>query len=62
MVNKINDHMCSLIPEEEHHFFSCDTVCQASQASDAHAYIEPAATDSRSPCPALNALANHGYV
>ena len=35
MVNQINDHMCGLIPEEEHHFFSCDTVCQASQASDA---------------------------
>ena len=27
-----------------------------------HEYIPATATDSRSPCPALNALANHGYL
>ncbi|KAH9941300.1 Cloroperoxidase [Epithele typhae] len=27
-----------------------------------HSYIPPRPTDSRSPCPALNALANHGYI
>jgi Peroxidase, family 2 len=26
------------------------------------AYSPPGATDSRSPCPALNALANHNYL
>ncbi|KAI0698205.1 hypothetical protein C8T65DRAFT_661060 [Cerioporus squamosus] len=29
---------------------------------DTHSYIAPDASDSRSPCPALNALANHGYL
>jgi hypothetical protein len=27
-----------------------------------HAYIAPKATDSRAPCPALNTMANHGYM
>ena len=27
-----------------------------------HDFIAPQSTDSRSPCPALNALANHGYL
>ncbi|KAF7793685.1 hypothetical protein EIP86_004800 [Pleurotus ostreatoroseus] len=30
--------------------------------SDPHVYASPSGTDSRSPCPALNALANHGYL
>ncbi|KIJ50398.1 hypothetical protein M422DRAFT_98529, partial [Sphaerobolus stellatus SS14] len=29
---------------------------------DVHSYHAPAAGDSRSPCPALNALSNHGYL
>ncbi|TFK92171.1 hypothetical protein K466DRAFT_659515 [Polyporus arcularius HHB13444] len=29
---------------------------------DTHCYVAPDASDSRSPCPALNALANHGYL
>lgn len=28
----------------------------------AHMYIAPGPADVRSPCPALNALANHGYL
>lgn len=31
-------------------------------ASSIHQYIPPKPSDSRSPCPALNALANHGYL
>ena len=27
-----------------------------------HPYVAPKAGDSRSPCPAMNALANHGYL
>jgi len=27
-----------------------------------HRFVQPTASDSRSPCPALNALANHGYL
>ncbi len=30
--------------------------------SGAHAFIAPGPTDYRGPCPALNALANHGYI
>ncbi|KAJ3552096.1 heme-thiolate peroxidase [Phlebia brevispora] len=30
--------------------------------SDPHAFQSPSRTDCRSPCPALNALANHGYL
>ena len=30
--------------------------------SNAHAFIAPGASDLRGPCPALNALANHGYI
>ena len=28
----------------------------------AHAFIAPGPNDLRGPCPALNALANHGYI
>ncbi|KAJ3111275.1 hypothetical protein HK100_002741 [Physocladia obscura] len=34
----------------------------AISADSSHAYVPPQATDSRSPCPALNILANHGYL
>lgn len=30
--------------------------------SGAHAFIAPGASDLRGPCPALNAIANHGYI
>ncbi|MCJ1263364.1 hypothetical protein MMC22_003234 [Lobaria immixta] len=30
--------------------------------SGAHSFIAPTASDLRGPCPALNALANHGYI
>ncbi|RPD63367.1 hypothetical protein L227DRAFT_387121 [Lentinus tigrinus ALCF2SS1-6] len=33
-----------------------------SSLDNTHSYIAPDASDSRSPCPALNALANHGYL
>ncbi|KAI0959155.1 hypothetical protein AcW1_004071 [Taiwanofungus camphoratus] len=42
-----------------------DGVCpfiSASSSSDPHAYCPPQRGDSRSPCPALNSLANHGYL
>lgn len=31
-------------------------------SSNAHEYRAPTKGDSRSPCPALNTLANHGYL
>jgi hypothetical protein len=31
-------------------------------AHDKHQFIAPGPDDSRSPCPALNVLANHGYL
>jgi hypothetical protein len=31
-------------------------------ATSNHSYIPPSASDSRSPCPALNALANHSIL
>jgi hypothetical protein len=34
----------------------------STMASSSYEYIPATATDSRSPCPALNALANHGYL
>ena len=30
--------------------------------SGAHSFIAPTASDLRGPCPAMNALANHGYI
>ncbi|KAJ6531461.1 Cloroperoxidase [Mycena vulgaris] len=33
-----------------------------SQSWEKHQWIAPKATDARSPCPALNTLANHGYL
>ena len=30
--------------------------------STSHSFIPPGPSDLRSPCPALNALANHGYM
>ncbi len=37
-------------------------TAQHIDVSNAHAFIAPGATDLRGPCPALNALANHGYI
>ena len=34
----------------------------APAVTDPHSYTPPSVTDCRSPCPALNALANHGYL
>ena len=28
-VNEINDHMCGLLPGEEHEFLSCDSICKS---------------------------------
>lgn len=41
------------------------TVCAASPIASPAAlkpYVKPKSTDSRSPCPMLNTLANHGYL
>lgn len=39
-----------------------DPTAQHIDVSNAHAFIAPGASDLRGPCPALNALANHGYI
>ena len=39
-----------------------DPVAQHIDVSNAHAFIAPGASDLRGPCPAMNALANHGYI
>lgn len=39
-----------------------DSTAQHIDVSGAHAFIGPGSSDLRGPCPALNALANHGYI
>ena len=39
-----------------------DPVAQHIDVSNAHAFIAPGASDLRGPCPAMNSLANHGYI
>lgn len=39
-----------------------EPAAQPIDVSNAHAFIAPGATDLRGPCPAMNALANHGYI
>ena len=39
-----------------------DPTAQYIDVSNAHAFIAPSASDLRGPCPAMNALANHGYI
>lgn len=39
-----------------------DPASQHIDVSNAHAYIAPGPTDLRGPCPAMNAVANHGYI
>lgn len=39
-----------------------DPTAQHIDVSNAHAFIAPGASDLRGPCPAMNALANHGYI
>ena len=39
-----------------------DLTAQHIDVSNAHAFIAPGASDLRGPCPAMNALANHGYI
>lgn len=37
-------------------------AAQPIDVSNAHAFIAPGVSDLRGPCPAMNALANHGYI
>ena len=37
-------------------------AAQPIDVHSAHAFIAPGASDLRGPCPAMNALANHGYI
>lgn len=39
-----------------------DATAQLIDVSGAHAFLAPSASDLRGPCPAMNALANHGYI
>ena len=39
-----------------------DPAQQHVDVSGAHSFIAPTASDLRGPCPALNAVANHGYI
>ena len=39
-----------------------DPVAQKVDVSGVHAFVAPKSSDQRGPCPALNALANHGYI
>lgn len=39
-----------------------DATAQLIDVSGAHAFLAPGASDLRGPCPAMNALANHGYI
>ncbi|KAJ6578680.1 Chloroperoxidase [Mycena vulgaris] len=39
-----------------------DTLAFGAPSWEEHQWIAPNATDSRSPCPGLNTLANHGYL
>lgn len=39
-----------------------DPVAQHIDVANAHAFLAPSASDLRGPCPAMNALANHGYI
>lgn len=39
-----------------------DPAAQHIDVSGAHAFLAPGASDLRGPCPAMNALANHGYI
>ena len=39
-----------------------EPATQPIDVSGAHAFAAPGASDLRGPCPALNALANHGYI
>ena len=41
---------------------SFDPASQLIDVSNAHAYKAPGPTDLRGPCPAMNAVANHGYI
>lgn len=41
---------------------SFDPASQHIDVSNAHAYQAPGPADLRGPCPAMNAVANHGYV
>jgi len=46
-------------------FLALVTACVAGPIASRAAirpYVKPKSTDSRSPCPMLNTLANHGYL
>ncbi|KAF5357316.1 hypothetical protein D9758_005909 [Tetrapyrgos nigripes] len=51
-------------PYIEPHYHTLGTICPILQAKrgDAHAYCPSQETDIRSVCPALNTMANHGYI
>lgn len=56
------DLFISLPPYFNLSTLAMSTTTVTRTATESHSYIEPSGTDHRSPCPALNALANHGYL
>jgi len=40
----------------------CQNVGSRCPVSEKHGFFPPQTGDSRSPCPALNAMANHGFM
>ena len=49
-------------PLQHTHSIPIISVMTIMPVDDSHPYVPATPGDSRSPCPALNALANHGYM
>jgi len=45
-----------------HEWFGKPGSSSRKRAPDVGVYAQPGKTDLRSPCPAVNAMANHGYL
>lgn len=49
-------------PKANEVFSSVRKPCPYASGLDDHSYRAPGPGDARSPCPALNVMANHGYL
>ncbi|KAH0830121.1 Chloroperoxidase [Lanmaoa asiatica] len=59
METPISPLLASPVPAHDHHSHAAG-IC--SVRGDNHSYCPPQPSDKRSPCPALNTLANHGFL
>jgi hypothetical protein len=61
-LSAITQHLLQDVENALDAIISVDAATTSIDVDGLHAFHPPTASDQRGPCPALNALANHGYI